>query len=366
MGLESGTYVNDLVVTNPLATDPKSQGDDHLRLIKTTLKNTFPGFAGAVMVSGTDGGSANTYTVTPSTALSSYTTDLVVIFTPSATNTGSSTLNVSSLGAKTLKDVNGNNLVANDLVQGSYYVAVYDGTNFRLLSVTKNYIDQLSFSSALPDQTGNDGLFLTTSGGSASWGGAGFSNVQVFTSSGTFTTPKSGKFKVTIIGGGGGGSGYNGVGDGGGAGGTAVKWYSGVAASTSCTVTIGAAGTGQTSGGTAGTSGGASSFSGSGITTLTANGGASGDSGRTGGTATGGDINQSGQSGSKGIVGDSSLFYGGLGGASSMGGGGSIAPVNSDGVDAVAYGAGGSGASYYPSTNRNGGNGKAGICIVEY
>jgi len=43
MALEAGTYVNDLVVTNPVgATDFVSNGDDHLRLIKTVLKNTFP------------------------------------------------------------------------------------------------------------------------------------------------------------------------------------------------------------------------------------------------------------------------------------------------------------------------------------
>lgn len=42
MGLETGTYVSDLVATNPGATDIKGQGDDHLRLIKTALRNTFP------------------------------------------------------------------------------------------------------------------------------------------------------------------------------------------------------------------------------------------------------------------------------------------------------------------------------------
>jgi hypothetical protein len=40
MGLETGTYVDDLVVTNPPGGDDKRQGDDHLRLIKTVLKNT--------------------------------------------------------------------------------------------------------------------------------------------------------------------------------------------------------------------------------------------------------------------------------------------------------------------------------------
>lgn len=47
MALETGTYINDLVTTNPVGvTDPKSQGDDHLRLIKSVLKNTFPGMVG--------------------------------------------------------------------------------------------------------------------------------------------------------------------------------------------------------------------------------------------------------------------------------------------------------------------------------
>jgi len=42
MGLESASFVNDLVTTNPGATDAKAQGDDHLRLIKAALKSSFP------------------------------------------------------------------------------------------------------------------------------------------------------------------------------------------------------------------------------------------------------------------------------------------------------------------------------------
>lgn len=55
MALETGTYISDLVATNPVgATDPKGQGDDHLRLIKSTVKNTFPNVAGAVTPSHTE------------------------------------------------------------------------------------------------------------------------------------------------------------------------------------------------------------------------------------------------------------------------------------------------------------------------
>lgn len=46
MGLESGTYIGDLITTNPLTSDPRSEGDDHFRLLKTVVQNTFPGFVG--------------------------------------------------------------------------------------------------------------------------------------------------------------------------------------------------------------------------------------------------------------------------------------------------------------------------------
>lgn len=53
MGIESGTYISDLNSANPTATDPKSEGDDHIRLIKALVKATFPNIAGAVTPSHT-------------------------------------------------------------------------------------------------------------------------------------------------------------------------------------------------------------------------------------------------------------------------------------------------------------------------
>lgn len=47
MGLESATFINDLVSTNPLGTDTRAQGDDHLRLIKAALLATFKNFSRA-------------------------------------------------------------------------------------------------------------------------------------------------------------------------------------------------------------------------------------------------------------------------------------------------------------------------------
>jgi len=59
MGLESATYIEDLVVTNPPGNDLRSQGDDHIRLIKQVLKNTFPGADRALTFRQADGGSGD-------------------------------------------------------------------------------------------------------------------------------------------------------------------------------------------------------------------------------------------------------------------------------------------------------------------
>lgn len=48
MALETGTYISDLVSTNPAGSDALAFADDHLRLIKSTLQNTFPNIKGAV------------------------------------------------------------------------------------------------------------------------------------------------------------------------------------------------------------------------------------------------------------------------------------------------------------------------------
>ncbi len=46
MALENAQYIPELVETNPAGIDPFSQGDDHLRMTKLAVKNSFPGFVG--------------------------------------------------------------------------------------------------------------------------------------------------------------------------------------------------------------------------------------------------------------------------------------------------------------------------------
>jgi hypothetical protein len=139
--------------------------------------------------------------------------------------------------------------------------------------------------------SGTSGQFLTSGGPGAgvSWTTAaagGFSNMQVFASPGTFTTPATTtKIKVTVVGGGGGGgkaqpSGR--TGSGGGGGGAAI-YVGSVSASTPYAVTVGAAGAASTPGPGTGGTGGTSSFT----TLASATGGTGGSSG-AGGSGVGG------------------------------------------------------------------------------
>ena len=54
MPLETGNYICDLVPTNPPGTDPVSQGDDHIRLLKQILLTQFPNLCDVVTATAED------------------------------------------------------------------------------------------------------------------------------------------------------------------------------------------------------------------------------------------------------------------------------------------------------------------------
>jgi len=197
-----------------------------------------------------------------------------------------------------------------------------------------------------------------------------FSNIQVFTASGTFTVPAGvTKVKATVVGGGGGGAGtnsgygagYNGGGSGG-AGGAAIGVFS-VTPGTAYAVTVGAGGAGGTGASppTNGTVGGTSSFG----SFASATGGGGGinnggsNAGSAGGAGVGGTLNVPGGYGTDG-QGDN-FVLGGVGGASLLGGGGRAG--DSGGENGQAFGSGGGGA-YGPAGN--GGSGANGVVILEW
>lgn len=206
-------------------------------------------------------------------------------------------------------------------------------------------------------------------------------NVQIFTTSGTYTPTANMKYCIVELLGGGGGAGGVGVAAStevwisasGAAGGYCRKVFDSATIGVSQTVTIGAAGVGGAAGNNPGTTGGTSNFG----SFLTANGGAFGPSyfsatqsatgGQLGGTATGGDINIQGQNGFGGFC--TGVVLSSAGGSTLYGQGGIQGSQDNGGLNgnnATGYGAGGSGAGSVGASAAasKGGDGSPGLCIV--
>jgi hypothetical protein len=223
-------------------------------------------------------------------------------------------------------------------------------------------------------------LYLAVTGGY----GAGFSNMEVFTTgtSATWNLPtylrvSNAKFKITILGGGGQGGGTSTTagqtGSGGGGGGGVIRYFTYVAGQNSATYTVGAGGSGAGTNAT-GNNGASTTFIYNSVTT-TAGGGTGGGthagSGGAGGTATGGALNVVGDSGTNGGTMAATSNYQGAGGNSPFGlGFGGEMPGTAAGAAGNAgalYGGGGSGGRNGTGTTaRAGGAGAAGVVIIEY
>lgn len=87
--------------------------------------------SGALVYCG-DAGASDTYTCGTTPALAAYTTGMMVILKPNTANTGAATVNIDSLGAKTIVTSAGAALSDGVLAAGSFYAIYYDGTNFRM------------------------------------------------------------------------------------------------------------------------------------------------------------------------------------------------------------------------------------------
>lgn len=103
-----------------------------------------------------DAGSNDTYVITLAPAPLAYTTGMVVNFKANTVNTGACTLNVNSLGAKTIKKSYNTDLANGDIKANQLVSLIYDGTNFQMLSPVANVI---AFA------TGNTTRDMTTASG---------------------------------------------------------------------------------------------------------------------------------------------------------------------------------------------------------
>lgn len=81
-----------------------------------------------------DAGATDSYAITVTPAPAAYTTGDVYTFRANTANTGVATLNVNSLGAKTIKKNSTSDLDNSDILAGQIVTVCYDGTNMQLVA----------------------------------------------------------------------------------------------------------------------------------------------------------------------------------------------------------------------------------------
>ena len=147
MGLETATFISQLSATNPLATDPISQGDDHLRLIKDVLQEQFTSL-GATAVTTTAGELNILDGVTATNTELNY-----LDITTLGTSENSKAVTQSAGGVITVGGAAGDqvlNIASHDLVDGGLKLA---GTLVTSSAAEINKLDGLSASTTELDYT---------------------------------------------------------------------------------------------------------------------------------------------------------------------------------------------------------------------
>lgn len=142
MTVESASYISQLDATLPTATDPKSEGDNQIRLLKSVLKAQFPNFGTAAMTA-------------------SHTELNYMVGVTSAVQT--------QLNARALKA--GDTYTGTHNFSGATSVSVPTATigDNSTKAASTAFVAATAFSSALPAQTGNSGKILNTDGTTAAW-----------------------------------------------------------------------------------------------------------------------------------------------------------------------------------------------------
>ena len=122
--------------TTPIANLPMG-GNKHTAVGNATVRNNYASAADVqdgsltylTSISGT-----NTITATGPVGMSAYVTGQVFRFISAGANTGATTININTIGAKAIVKLNGSPLVSGDISSGAILSVAYDGTSFQLQS----------------------------------------------------------------------------------------------------------------------------------------------------------------------------------------------------------------------------------------
>ena len=353
-----------------------------------TISQVQSSFGSFLTVSGTD-----TITATVSPSLTAYAAGQMFAFVAANTNTGAVTINISSLGAKSITKNGTTALVSSDLIANYLYVIVYDGTQFQVVGVSATTFTNLTISGVLT--LSGAGTQLVSTGTGAWQPPAGTTGQRPATPSAgamrwnstllvfeiyngiSWQIVVSQSYSVNYLavagGGAGGGTNTNTGGTGGGGAGGLLTSSITLTAGNAYTITVGAGGAAaaNANGGSGSNSiiDGVATAVGGGGGGLTSANGTAGGSGGGGGYNTGtGGAGTSGQgfAGGTGSAGVSPFAGGGGGGASvvganaASGSAGGAGLSNSLSGSAVNYGGGGGGGATATGGAGGAGGGGAG------
>lgn len=189
MALETATYIDGLVITNPTGADAKNTADDHLRLIKSTVKATFPNVTGAITPTHTELNYVDGVTSAIQTQIDTKGAHAGQVWTGTHNFTGATlTYTTQSQGDNSTKGATTSYVDTGLALKGNINAQTWTGThtfsgacvvptmtagdnstNASSTAFVSAAIAAAAFSTALPSQSGNSGKFVTTNGTTASW-----------------------------------------------------------------------------------------------------------------------------------------------------------------------------------------------------
>ena len=172
MGLEAATYIDGLNASNPVhATDPVSQGDDHIRLLKSTILATFPNLDGPVNITPTEANYLDGLTGVTGTG------NLVASISPTLTGT----LTAAAITADTYDGIAAADLLdkgAAETISGAWDFGVITATSYGGITEA-NLLDKSAVETVAGAWTFSAALTLseiTGSGGSLDFGSTNISS----------------------------------------------------------------------------------------------------------------------------------------------------------------------------------------------